>query len=109
MISIEMLLVLVWMHFFCDFILQSDKVAIAKSTDNKILALHVTIYSTPFLIFGWRFAAITWILHFVTDYISSRIASRFYKRDKRHWFFVTIGVDQALHVTALFGAYVWLK
>jgi hypothetical protein len=103
--DLTVLLILVWMHFVCDFLLQTDKIASSKSSSNRALSLHVTIYSAPFLVFGWKFAAVTWVLHFVTDYFSSRIASWFYKREQRHWFFVTIGVDQALHMTALFTAY----
>lgn len=109
MIDLQTLLILVWLHFFADFILQTDKIAIAKSSDNKALLLHVTIYTLPFLWFGWEFAAITWLAHFATDFVSSRVASWFYKRDQRHWFFVTIGVDQALHMTALFAAFVHLN
>lgn len=108
MIDINVLLLLIWMHFVADFVLQTDKVALHKSSDNMILTFHVTIYSLPFLYFGWKFAVITWLAHFVTDWITSRITKRLHQAGHRHWFFVTIGCDQALHLSALFVAYVYL-
>jgi hypothetical protein len=48
------------------------------------------------------------LLHFATDFVSSRVAGNFWKNEQRHWFFVTIGADQAVHMISLFAAYVWL-
>lgn len=98
-------IVLVWAHFVGDFILQSDKVALAKSSSVKTLALHVAIYTAMFVPWGLRFCVVTYIAHFLTDFVSSRLTSYFWKNEKRHWFFVTIGADQALHLTALAAAY----
>jgi len=96
------------MHFVADFIFQSNNVATNKSSNNKILAWHVLLYSIPFLYFGVAFAVVTFLLHFATDYVSSRVARHFYLLQERHWFFVTIGADQAIHMISLFAAYVWL-
>lgn len=106
--SLSMILILVWLHFLADFILQADDVAKRKSSDNGILAYHVTLYTVPFMWLGWEFAAVTWLAHFATDYVSSRLTTRLYVAGERHWFFVVIGADQALHMTALFGTYIWL-
>lgn len=95
-------IILIWMHFFADFILQSDKIAINKSKDNKTLALHCLIYSIPLFWFGWLYALVNGIAHFITDWISSRAASKLYQANERHWFFVVIGLDQAIHLTTLF-------
>lgn len=93
---------LVWLHFFADFILQSDKVALNKSKDPWILLWHVILYSLPFWFFcGWRFAAVNAGLHFVVDLASSNVTSILWQKEKRHWFFVVIGLDQALHLTCL--------
>jgi hypothetical protein len=108
MIELHILIALVLMHFVADFIFQSDYIAINKSSNSWVLALHVFLYSIPFAYFGVAFAVVTFVLHFVTDYISSRVAGNFWKNEQRHWFFVTIGADQAVHMISLFAAYVWL-
>lgn len=102
------ILVIIWLHFFGDFILQSDRLAINKSKNNLILLEHVTLYSLPFLYFGIEYAIINAALHFVIDWCTSRTTSYFWQRDLRHWFFVTIGFDQALHLTCLITTYIWL-
>ena len=109
MISVIVLVALVWIHFIADFVLQNDRMAINKSKSNAILAYHVSVYSFCFFPFGIRFFLINWVLHFCTDYVSSRISSALWKADKRHLFFVVIGIDQALHMTALILTYWWLN
>ena len=95
------LLALVWVHFAADFLLQTDAMALRKSTSNAWLAFHVAVYSVCFLPFGWRFAAVTALAHFTTDWVSSRLTTRLWVAGARHWFFVVIGGDQAFHLTAL--------
>jgi len=110
MISIWVILIIFWVHFVADFMLQSDAIALAKSSDNQILTWHVFLYIIPFLlIFGPIFALLNFMLHWITDYFSSRATAKLYKAGKRHWFFVVIGLDQALHYTALFTTYYLLS
>ena len=97
--------ILFWLHFIADFVLQSDEIARTKSKCNLILLLHVTIYSLPFLWFGWLFAFVNGAAHFITDYFTSRATSRLHKAGKNHWFFVVVGFDQAIHLTTLFVTY----
>jgi len=115
--TLTVALLLVWIHFLADFIFQADKVALAKGKDNKVLVLHVTIYIATFIPFAlWYFTphqasmflGVNWLAHFVTDYISSRLTTKLYQAGERHWFFVVIGADQALHFTALFLTFAWL-
>ena len=108
MISLTTILILVFMHFVADFMLQNDYMAHNKSSNSWILSLHVGIYAVPFLIFGWQFALFNFVAHWITDFITSRITKKLWAMEESHWFFVVIGFDQALHMTALFGSYVWL-
>ncbi len=86
---------IIWLHFIADFLLQSDKMA----TNIKWLGIHSVVYSIPFLLFGINFALITCGSHFVVDYITSKVTKYFWEREQRHWFFVTIGFDQVIHLS----------
>jgi hypothetical protein len=107
-ISVTTLLLLFWVHTLADFALQTDSMAINKSKSNKWLALHVSTYSVCLLPFGGWFALVNFAAHFCTDYVTSRMTSKLWQAGERHWFFVVIGIDQALHLTALVLTYVWI-
>lgn len=96
------IILVVWLHFIGDFILQTDKMALNKSTSDKWLAIHVLAYSVPLLVIGWQFALVNAIAHMATDWITSRLSSRAHKVGKRGLFFKIIGADQAIHLTCLF-------
>ncbi len=129
MTSSTSVLLLLTAHFVGDFILQSNWMAINKSKDWTALTCHVTVYSLCFLFWGVPFALVTGALHWLTDFVTSRITSKLWFIDsmvplttikgetrfsgvfndvKRHWFFVCIGLDQLIHATALIGVYQWL-
>lgn len=99
--NITILLLLVWLHFIADFVLQNDKMAHNKSSSNKWLSIHVAIYTLPFFPFGWQFALLNGAAHWITDYFTSRATTALYKRGENHWFFVVIGFDQAIHMTCM--------
>lgn len=99
---------IVFFHFIGDFILQSDRIAINKSTNIEVLGEHVIWYGMSFLLLGLRFVIITIILHFMVDYVTSKVTSYLWKKGERHWFFVTIGFDQLLHMVCLFGVFEYL-
>ena len=95
-------ILIIWIHFIADFVLQSDKVAINKSKDIKCLIWHCAIYYIAMLVFGPEFALINGVAHFVVDFITSKITSYLWITNRRHWFFTMVGLDQAIHMTCLF-------
>ena len=97
----KQIILIVWIHFVADFILQTDKMAQNKSKSNLWLMLHVGIYSVPLLIFGFKYTLLNAALHFFTDWFTSRATSKLWQSGQRHWFFVVIGLDQAIHLTCL--------
>jgi hypothetical protein len=104
-------------HWFADFVLQTHHMSMRKSSSNYYLTMHVTVYTFA-TIFLWAlvlpllqihltfngiwlsFVAI-FVMHWITDYFTSRWTSRLYKEEKYHDFFVVIGFDQVLHYTQL--------
>jgi Protein of unknown function (DUF3307) len=101
-VCLTTILTLVWLHFISDFLLQTDWMALGKSSSNKILSIHVAAYSTLFLIVcGPKYALVNFALHWVTDFFSSRATKKLYAAKENHWFFAVIGFDQAVHVTCL--------
>jgi len=109
-------IVFVWAHFVGDFILQSDYHAINKSKNFWVLLQHVFFYVLPFLfllffmpaLFVAKFIAINYVLHVITDFVSSKLTTKLWKANQRHWFFVVIGADQAIHFTCLFLSFMLL-
>ena len=101
-----------------DFVFQSDEMAKNKSKKLSYLLEHVLVYTMVFTMTSliyffnnleifkvWKFIAITFIFHGLTDYITSKITSYYYKKEKRHDFFVTIRADQVLHYLQLIITY----
>jgi len=60
------------------------------------------------LIFGLRqigllalFVGANGVLHFATDFVTSRITSRLWYQQREHDFFVMVGLDQLIHQITL--------
>jgi len=94
-------ILLIWIHYISDFVFQSDKIATLKSHNIKYLSLHCLIYSLPMVIFGWKFALINGILHFIVDFITSKLTAYYWKINRIDNFFSIIGLDQGIHMTCL--------
>lgn len=104
-IEVSQLLLIIWLHFISDFILQPTFLSENKSNNNYILLIHVAIYLIPFILIGWIFAIINGVLHFIIDWFSSRICKFFFIKKKLHLFFITIGLDQVIHISILILTY----
>ena len=105
-------------HWVADFVLQTERMALRKSTSKYYLGMHVTVYSVTTILAWWLLFSIVgldatflqyllagtaiFVMHFITDYITSRITGKYYKAKKTHEFFVTIGFDAFLHYCQLF-------
>lgn len=100
-------------HWFADFVLQTHWQASNKSKDNEALARHVGVYTLVLMvcsaiIFGQSTAWVYFVfvngsLHFVTDYITSRMTSKLYVKKDWHNFFVVVGFDQFIHQITIAG------
>lgn len=111
------ILCIILTHWFGDFILQSRKMGTLKSSSTYWLTIHVLVYSSVWFVCGLHFfnlqkviefTLITFICHFVTDFITSRISGFFYKKENLYGFFSTIGFDQFLHYLQLILTYCYL-
>lgn len=98
-------------HWVADFVCQTSWQATNKSKNNIALGCHVLTYTgvlaiASFLLFGFTLPAVCFVvlnglLHFVTDYITSRISSKLYAKQDWHNFFVIVGMDQLIHQITL--------
>ena len=103
-------------HWFADFVLQTDKQAKNKSNNWNDLLSHITTYSLVWIIpaiimLGYNgaiFVIVTLVAHTITDYFTSRLNSKLWVQGKTHNFFVSIGFDQYLHYIQLFLTYWYL-
>lgn len=101
--KIELIALILLTHFIADFIVQTDWMAQNKSKSLWPLIVHVLTYSFCFAwTLSWQFILINALAHFSTDWGSSRLGSYFWQREKRRYFFMTLGLDQLLHYLVLF-------
>lgn len=116
-------------HFVADFVFQDENWAVNKSKSFHALLAHTMTYAavwmgfgiifTPFVtipaidwfMFIFSFSLITFTLHTITDYFTSKVTSSLYAKGKygssipNLGFFSMIGFDQVLHYLQLFGTY----
>lgn len=119
------ILIIIFCHFICDFIMQDEQWANNKSINNKALLKHTATYSLLFGILGFffilhnpifwiYFTCITFTCHTITDYITSRIVKKKFQKLEygssipNTGAFSVIGFDQVLHYFQLFLTYYYL-
>ena len=89
------------LHFVGDFLLQPRKIAKGKGSDVKLLLIHCIIYSAVMCFAGIRFGIAAGLFHFITDFITSKLTTGFWKQNKEGLFWSTIGADQTIHTLTL--------
>ncbi len=110
------ILAILFIHWIADFVLQTDTMAKNKSTSNYYLTIHVLTYTTAlglgalFLPFKDFDLLLLWmgfngVLHWITDYFTSRLNTYLWKKQDVHNFFVSVGFDQFIHYTCLLLSY----
>jgi len=102
-------------HYVGDFILQSREIATKKSSSILALSIHVAIYAATLLAFSFLvdftfhqravFVIYNGLLHFIVDYISSRITTKAWNNGNMEKFWDTIGADQFAHIYTLYIMY----
>lgn len=104
-IPVSTVLVLIWLHFIGDVVLQSKGLNYFKNKDISYLVHHSTLATIPFIWFGLKFVCIVWCTHIVIDYCISYMLTL--NRGKSSYsLVVTGGFDQALHLSAIFITYI---
>lgn len=122
MISLQIIFLIICIHWFADFVMQDEKWALGKSKNWSDLLLHTITYSLMWILPLWyigyanifHFVFLTFLCHTITDYVTSRVVS--YKFGKGEYGtsipnsggFTVIGYDQALHYLQLFTTYYYL-
>lgn len=108
-------------HWIGDFVFQTDEQAKGKSTNIIQLLSHTIVYGLTILVgislldlfnvFGaqywwtvWLFSGIQFVTHTMIDFVTSKINSSLWKQGRTHYFFVSIGFDQFLHLLILFSS-----
>jgi hypothetical protein len=106
-------------HWVADFVLQSRWMSVNKSKRFDALSLHVGTYTGALLVgsglvIGLRqipllvlFVGANGCLHLATDFVTSRITSHLWSKQREHDFFVMIGFDQLIHQASL-ATTLWL-
>ncbi len=109
-------------HFLADFVFQSSKMATGKSKSLKWLSIHVGVYALVSLIsfyvisihFSNNLYAFYWwginvAMHFMVDFFTSKITSKYWEEKNMRFFFVMIGFDQLLHNVCLISSFLLIQ
>ena len=107
------------LHYIFDFKLQTHRMASEKSRSNRALTDHVLVYSAgliiaaiillalkgfgPGVVIGW--IVVNAVMHWCTDWVTSRLSSARWARQEWHDFFEVIGADQLIHHMTLYWTF----
>jgi hypothetical protein len=124
----SVLAMIIMVHFLADFGLQTHDQATGKGANqfpdkpfyyniwNKWLFYHVGVYSLTWLLFClgttgitgfstadcFTFAGVTFVAHYATDWLTSRIGKPFWAKQDFHNGFTVVGYDQIFHYFQLY-------
>jgi hypothetical protein len=117
------LIAILGIHTLGDFFLQTRSMATKKSTSLLWLTLHVLVYTMTFMVFGMifgnhlvvgeenvmpvvlEFCLLNGVIHWGTDFLTSKGTTYFYGKENNYLFFGTIGIDQFIHISTLLLTY----
>ena len=100
------------LHFIFDFVFQGSQIGLHKYRLNKFMLTHGLILSTaaafPVWVYSrsimYSFLAFIWILisHLTIDIVRVELNRKYTKGPSTSLFWKLLGLDQILHVSALF-------
>ena len=115
---------LLYFHWVGDFGFQTRYMAENKSRSFKVLSLHCLLYSFTMtigfifidilmshdiiLLSVLYFFGLIFTFHFMTDAVTSRMTTKYYKFGYIKKFWMTIGADQWLHAFQILVIYSWI-
>lgn len=120
MIPISVVVGILVSHYISDFLMQTSWMALGKSKRLLPLIAHIFMYITimtflttfyinpVFSILALKWMALNGLTHFFIDFITSRIGSKLWAKQKTTYFFWNLGFDQLLHYVILFLTYYWM-
>ena len=131
MTTIQLIILIIIVHFLADFALQTHEQATNKgegnSLINKWLFYHVGVYTLiwsvvylilpvhplletiPLLVRLFIFSVCVFIPHYLTDWCTSRIGKPFWKNKDLHNGFTVVGFDQVIHYLCLIWVFHFFK
>lgn len=109
MIDYKIVLILLAIHFFADFVCQPEWMSRYKHKSNRALSLHCLVYAIWFIPISPIYAVCNGLLHFEVDMVTSRIYHKLLERPTPRWFFIAVGADQLIHTTILILSYIFLQ
>ena len=103
--ELAIILKIIICHWIGDGLLQTEKMATQKSSSNYWLSAHVGAYILPFIVvfynmLGW--VLLMAILHWIQDWITSRINTQYLQVKNNTMFWKSIWTDQMIHYIILF-------
>lgn len=115
--EINFIILILIAHYFSDFLMQNEEIANNKHKSLDYLIVHSATYGLWMILVMLlcvsvldmdvdKLLVIDWMiintgLHFVIDFVSSKITASYYKKGKFRSFLNIIWLDQIIHIILL--------